>query len=178
MPMEYSSIVEPVKLIAAVLYREPTSYIKAKELMEDTFSKIDYEGTFFDFTDSDYYEKEMGSGLKKGIISFEKLINPEELVEVKHMAHHLENELSIQDDRIVNIDAGYLDIFKLVLASFKGRSNKIYMGRRIWADIISYFEKGHYQSFIWTFPDFKRGLYEPDLIQIRDNYKKQIRSMR
>ena len=173
--MEYASDIESVKLVAAILYREPKAYLQAKQLMEKTFSKIDHEGTFFDFEDSDYYEKEMGAGLKKGLISFEKRVNPAALVEIKHQAHALENQLSIENNRSVNIDVGYLDLFKLVLASFKGRSNKIYMGRRIWADMILYFEKGQYQSFVWTFPDFKRGLYDKDLKEIRNRLKLQVK---
>ena len=109
------------------------------------------------------------------MISFEELVSPGFLADAKHLTHFLENELADDDSRKINIDIGYLDLFKFVLASFKSRSNKIYLGKNIWADMILYFESATYQPFIWSFPDFKNGKYNKDLISIRNRFKPQLK---
>ena len=167
-----------MKQIAAILYRNPDDFRRALELLVASFSAIDYQGTCFPFSETDYYEKEMGSGLTRLLISFETLVEPDCLVEAKVTAKRLEKQLSNQGNRTVNLDIGYLDMFKLILASCKARSNKIYMGNQIWADMILYFEKGNFQPFPWSFPDFKSGLYNNDLKAIRTIYKQQLKKRR
>jgi hypothetical protein len=134
-------------------------------------------GTFFPFVETDYYESEMGANLYRGIISFEQLVHPGTLVSAKQAAKQLEDTLRIDGGRRVNIDIGYMDMFKVVLASFKGRSNKIYLAEGVWADPVLYFEGGHYKTFMWGFPDFKSGIYNPDFSHIRSLYKTQLRDL-
>ncbi len=164
-----------VKLIAAILYRKEEEYKQLRPYLTDTFSAVDYQGKFLPFVETDYYESEMGKGLVRGMISFEQLVHPECLARVKHQARDLENRFSIHDNRSVNIDIGYMDMFKVVLASFKGRSNKIYLSDGVWADMILHYESGVYKSFMWGFPDFKSGIYNADLMEIRSIYKKQLK---
>ncbi|MCP4751187.1 MAG: DUF4416 family protein, partial [Proteobacteria bacterium] len=152
--MESSSLTR-VKLIAAILYQDEGDLDASLKLLENAFSAVDFQGEFFPFTETDYYEPEMGDNLKRGMVSFERLVHPGFLVESKLTARNLEETLSREGKRRVNIDVGCLDMFKVVLASFKGRSNKIYLDRGIWADMILYFEKGRFKPFLWTFPDFK-----------------------
>ncbi len=170
--------IEPVKLVAAVLYQNSEDFELAKQLMSDAFSRIDYEGDAFPFVESDYYEAEMGAKLKRLMISFDSLVMPDQLVKAKQTTQQLEKLLANQGNRTANMDIGYLDIFKLILASYKGRGNKIYMGEQIWADMILYFEKGDYQPFVWSFPDFKSGIYNKDLKVIRNIYKNQLKEYR
>ena len=167
--------IENVKLVAAVLFADKKQYELLKPILIETFSEIDYEGSFFPFVETDYYESEMGKGLIRGMISFGKLVHPSCLAEAKQKAREIEQKFSQLDNRMVNVDIGYMDMFKVVLASFKGRSNKIYLSGGVWADMILYFESGDYQSFSWGFPDFKSGIYNQDLKEIRSNYKKQLK---
>ena len=61
----------------------------------------------------------------------------------------------------------------MVLASFKFQGQKIYLGSRVWADLTLYYRKGGWSVFEWTFPDFKAGLYDKTLLEIRRIYKQQ-----
>lgn len=175
---EYSNKIEYVKYLVAVLYHDEGSFNKVLDLLSDEFSNIDYVGKPFSFTDSDYYEEEMGKELKRKLISFESLDSPGNLALAKQKTRMIEEKLSLNLDRTVNLDIGYLDMFKVVLASYKGRSNKIYLSDNIWADFVLYFEKGDYKSFVWSFPDFKSGKYNKDLIEIRSLFKKQLKESR
>jgi hypothetical protein len=172
------SDITPVKLIAAVLYQSEAELEKAYAMLEKRFSAIDFKGDYFPFVESDYYGPEMGSGLMRGIISFESLVNPGTLAAAKIQARELENELRKEGGRTVNIDIGLLDMFKVVLASFKSRSNKIYLSDGVWADWLMYFESGEFKTFLWSFPDFKSGIYDPALKAIRNRLKAQLKQER
>lgn len=167
--------ITPVKLIAAVLHHPEADLDRAYGLMEEAFSPIDFKGQFFPFVESDYYGPEMGEGLLRGMVSFEALVNPGTLAAAKVRTRELEDTLRLEGGRTVNIDIGYLDLFKVVLASFKGRSNKIYLSDGVWADWIMHFEAGEFKTFVWSFPDFKSGIYDPALKNIRSRYKIQLR---
>ncbi len=172
------SDITPVKLIAAILYQSESEVEKAYAMLEARFSTIDFKGDFFPFVESDYYGPEMGNGLVRGIISFERLVDPGTLATAKLQARDLENELRKEGGRTVNIDIGFLDMFKVVLASFKSRSNKIYLSDGVWADWLMYFEGGEFKTFLWSFPDFKSGIYDPALKAIRNRLKAQLKQER
>ncbi|MDH5561124.1 MAG: DUF4416 family protein [Deltaproteobacteria bacterium] len=165
-----------VKVIAAILFSDLEELEKVKKSLEAVFSKIDYQSEPYPFVFSDYYQEEMGGGLKRVLLSFKKLAKPEFLAASKLITREFENNNSIQGKRKVNIDIGYLDLFKVVLASFKGRGNKLYLSQGVWADIVLYFESGDYETFLWGFPDFKEKTYNQDLIQIRKLYKNQLKN--
>ncbi len=167
-----------VKPLAAVLFQHREDFENILSVLNETFSEIDFEGSFFPFVETDYYESEMGENLFRGMISFQKPVHPETLVSMKKTARNLEDGLRLEGNRRVNIDVGYMDMFKVVLASFKERSNKIYLSDGVWADMILYFEEGQFKTFMWGFPDFKSGIYNQDLIEIRNIYKQQLREQR
>lgn len=164
-----------VKLVAAVLYQDRKDFEQIIPELEERFSSIDYLGTFIPFVETDYYESEMGEKLMRGIISFENLVHPSSLAKAKLSTRELEDSIRFEGNRKVNVDIGYMDLFKIVLASFKGRSNKIYLSDEVWADMILYFDAGHYKSFNWGFPDFKSGKYNEDLVKIRTIYRSQLK---
>ena len=164
-----------VKLIAAVLYQNRADYQQVVPELIQAFSPLDYQGTFFPFVETDYYEEEMGVNLQRGIVSFAELVHPGVLAEAKLTARRLEDKLRFDGKRRINIDIGYLDMFKVVLASFKGRSNKIYLSDDVWADMILFYEEGTFKTFMWGFPDFKSGIYNADFKKIRNIYKEQLK---
>ena len=164
--------VEPVKLFAAVLWARDEALQKALRHMESSWSAIDYIGPDRPFDLTDYYEKEMGSDLRRRLISFHELFPPDRIGEAKHVANNIEYELA-DGGRAVNIDVGYLDHNKIVLASFKGAGQKIYLGGGAWADLVARYRSGRYQPFEWTFPDFKDGRYDVELKEIRGIYRRQ-----
>ena len=167
--------VAPVKLFAAVLFSEQEPLGTARAQLVEHFGSIDYTSPIFDFAHSDYYAGEMGTPLFRIFYSFHRLIDPGELAAIKCTTNAIERRLATTGKRTVNIDAGYLDYCKVVLASMKFHNQKIYLGRGVYADMNLLYEKGRYKAFDWTFPDFADGAYEKILLHIRAKYKADMR---
>jgi hypothetical protein len=80
--------------------------------------------------------------------------------------------------RVVNLDAGYLDHNKVILASAKEAGQKVYLDKGIYADLAGRYKNGKYQPFEWSFPDFKDGRYDQELCEIRAIYLRQFKMWR
>ena len=168
--------VEPVKLVVAVLCSNPDALAKSCEGLRSRRGGIDHQGAARPFNLTDYYEKEMGTELGRSILSFDRLASPDELVDFKHECVELEHSLAESSgQRAVNLDPGYLDHGKLVLASLKAAGQKIYLARGVYADLVGRYGRGRYRPFEWTFPDFAAGLYDEELAAIRERYLEQLR---
>ncbi|MBC8182148.1 DUF4416 family protein [candidate division KSB1 bacterium] len=161
------------KLICGVLFTDEELLIQAKELTIQKYSAIDFESEHFTFNVSDYYKPEMGWPIQRLFWSFEKLIDPKDIAGIKIECNEMEDQLAFNKNRKVNLDAGYMDYDKVVLASAKYNWQKIYLDYGIYADLTLRYEKGKYLPFPWSFPDFKEGHYNEVLLKIREIYKKQ-----
>jgi hypothetical protein len=122
---------------------------------------------------TDYYAEEMGKPLFRVFYGFQKLIDPGTLATIKLTTNQLEAQFSSDGKRRVNLDPGYLDTDKFVLASTKHNAQKIYLAHGIWADPTLRYEKGKYHPYPWSFPDFRSNRYQSTFMRLRDIYKKQ-----
>lgn len=165
--------VEPVKYFVAVLYRDPAALDRARREMVERWGAIDFESPDHPFDTTDYYRAEMGEGLQRRLLSFDRLLSPTELVGMKLACNDIEDLLAADGKRTVNLDCGYLDHHKVVLASAKGAGHKLYLDRGIWGDITSRWQNGAYRPFEWSFPDFKDLRYQAELAAIRTRYLAQ-----
>jgi hypothetical protein len=146
--------------------------------LEKDFGPIDFKGEFLPFGTTDYYREEFGEGLCRGFISFRGLVGPESLPAFKHAAAGLEAAWSRGGKRSCNLDAGYMDPDKLVLASFKRGPCKLYLGDGVYADLLLKYAKGRFDPLPWAFPDFQDGRYHQGLITIREKMKSELRNAR
>lgn len=165
-----------VMLLAAVLYADEASLEAGLRRLETAFAPLAWRGPAHAFDLTDYYAEEMGRGLQRVLVAFRGLVPPGFLVEAKWRAAGVEDALRRGGRRRVNVDVGYLDEFKLVLASFKGRGNKLYLARGVWADMTLTYGRGRFEPLPWSFPDFRDGRYDADLRAIRERYKAALRA--
>ncbi len=161
----------PVKLFIGVLYSEKKILNPSFESLEEQFGKFDYKSTEFKFDFSSYYETEMGSPIFRLFLSFEKLIDPGKLAKVKIQTNKIEEDLAVAGKRKINLDPGYMDFNKVVLASAKYNAQKIYLSHGIYADPTLSYEKGVFTAYSSAFPDFKTELYHKTFLHIRSLYK-------
>mgnify|MGYP000682456402 CR=1 FL=1 len=165
-----------VKYFIAVLFRETSRLTAARKECETAWGAIDFEGEDHLFDVTAYYEPEMGAPLNRRILAFARLGPPTLLVDMKLACNEIERRLSVDGKRTVNCDAGYLDHNKIVLASAKEAGQKIYLDKGIYADLAGRFKAGRYQPFEWSFPDFKDGRYDEELLVIRQLYLRQVKT--
>jgi hypothetical protein len=168
----------PVKYLIAVLYHDPDRFASVKVELTRRWGAIDFEGADHHFDVTDYYEPEMGTPLMRRLLAFEQLQPPTLLVDMKLACNDIEDAFAAAGRRTVNLDAGYLDHNKYLLASAKEAGQKVYLDKGIYADLSGRYRAGKYQPFEWSFPDFRDGRYDAELLAVRKLYLEQIRLVR
>jgi len=168
---------DPVKMLVAVLWANANALQMVLKRMVEIWGNIDFQGQDHLFDMTNYYESEMGRPLFRRLITFQHLVSPGTIVEAKLVCNGLEERCRGSAGRQVNLDSGYLDHNKIVLASVKGLGQKIFVGQGIYVDLVARYRQGRFQPFEWTFPDFKDGRYDNELTKIRGVYLQQLRCL-
>ena len=167
-----------VSVIASVIFREDEHLRMAVSFLEELLGGIDYMSEILPFDFTVYYEVEMGSNLKRRILSFENLADIEGLHRLKLRTCSFERETSVDGKRRVNIDPGYLSLNQLVLFTTKNYTHRIYLGDGIYADLTLVYMKGSFRSLPWTYPDYGSSRYIEMFNRIRTMYKEKLRHER
>lgn len=149
----------PVKLISGLIYTSDNAYARAKASLERRFGPADLESQPIPFDFTDHYTIEMGSGLTRRFLSFKRLMDPQRLALIKVWTNRLEEKLSVKGRRAVNIDPGYVDLAKLVLASTKDFCHRIPMGNGIFGEVTLCYQGKSFRSWELTYPDFRTPAY-------------------
>lgn len=172
--MGQTKVYPPVKLFAAVMISDKGVWSNILDKLENLYSKSDLQMDWYSFHHSDYYKEEMGEGLSKRMISFSDLIWAEKISDIKLTTNDLEKDFSKDGKRIVNIDPGYLTASKIVLATTKNYSHRIYLGRGIFGDVHLKYQKHQFQANEWTYPDYKEPLVIDFFEKVRNKYMTQL----
>lgn len=167
---------QPVQLLTGVILGDMDILGPVEQELERRLSAIEAKSPAYPFEATTYYGEEMGDGLKRILYAFKDLVSPETIVEIKLATNEIECEFATDGKRRINIDPGYMDFHKLVLASAKFLGQKIYLGKGIYADPTLYYDKG-WKPYKWGFPDFRSGRYNEFLTRVRGVYKEKIRSI-
>ena len=165
----------PVKLLVAVLWADADALQAAVTELQAVWGEVDFTGADRPFDRTDYYVEEMGAGLQRRLVTFVGLVPPESIRPAKLRCNEIEDGLSSKHGRRVNLDIGYLDHNKIVLASVKYAGQKIHLGDGVYADLVARYKHGRYQPFEWTFPDFRDSRYDAELVQVRRTYLQQLK---
>lgn len=165
----------PAKFIVGLIAGDPALFKKTALILAKKFGPIEETSPLYDFNLTNYYEKEMGAGLKRQFVIFKKLLPAEKLSDIKIYTNKLEFILSHKrDKRDINIDPGYISLSKLVLATTKSFVHRIYAGRGIFEEVTLYF-KGHtFCPGPWTYPDFKSETHIAFFNKVRERYYKNL----
>jgi hypothetical protein len=168
---------EPVKLFTGVLTSLTGRLPEVEDRLTGLFGPVDARSEMFPFDHTDYYDAEMGAPLFRVFWGFRDLVSQGELPRVKTETNTLEVDLAHTFGTVarpVNIDPGYLEQSKIVLASTKNFSHRIFLSDGIYAEVTMYFEDRRWRHFPWTFPDFRSGRYDEFFLQLRSAYRSQL----
>lgn len=164
---------EKVKLIIGMLSSSEELFEVAGMRLEQEFGSIDFCSQILPFTFTQYYIPEMGEDIKRRFISFSLLILPEDLAGIKVLTNSIEQEFIIGNKRRINLDPGYITAAKLILATTKDNSHRIYLSNGIYAEITLRFVAGTFCYWEWTYSDYKTPEYIEIFNRIRQLFMGQ-----
>ncbi len=171
---------KPVKLLIGILAADKTCLDIAIEELIVTFGKADFVSDVWPFNQTTYYNSQIGEKILRQFICIHCLIDPEKLAEIKLKTNKLEQDLALQIDidtpRPINLDPGIIEPSKLILASTKNFSHRIYIGKKIYAETTLIFDKGSWNSLPYTFPDYKQDCYHKFFNKVREKLLEQLKS--
>ncbi len=175
--MAQPSVHKPVPFFVGIIISDESFWQNVQDALTAHLGKIDFISEKVDFEKfTDYYEPEMGKNLVRFWAAFEELRSPEELVEIKWICTEIEKKFADGEHRKVNIDPGYLTEAKIILASFKNFSHRIYLARSVFADMQSMFIGGRYEPMKWTFADYKSDVAQEFFQTLRKKYREWLKS--
>ena len=171
---------KPVKLIIGILAANETALAAAVKAISKSFGVIDLKSDVWPFTQTDYYKDEIGPNALRQFVSIENLIDPGKLAQIKHDTNSLEQQLAdslkLSLPRPANLDPGFIEPSKLILASTKNFSHRIYIGNKMFAEVTLMYEKGHWRHFEYTFPDYRQSCYQDFLSKVRTRLMEQLKT--
>ena len=166
---------KPAKLIVGFFVKEKDLAQDVVRELQDRFGAVDMISPWLPFDFTSYYEKEMGWPLSRRFISFRELIIPDSIADIKLITNELEKTHLDGKKRRINIDPGYLTLERLVLATGKNYTHRIYLRKGIYADLTLVFHDGTFKPLSWTYPDYAEekviGLFNG----LRHEYLKHLR---
>jgi hypothetical protein len=168
-----------VKLFIAVLVSHTKLISEVEQRLVALYGPIDHRSPVIPFDFTNYYEPEMGDLIDRIIFSFERLIEADQLPEIKRQTNQLEKEtapLYSNVTRPINLDPGYVEQAKVVLASTKNFYHRIYLGGGIFGEVTMHFKNNTYQFFPWTYPDYQSKDYQEFFLKMRHIYRAQLRN--
>ena len=169
----------PVKAFMSIIAGNAEMISELVRLLIKEGKNIDVISELFAFSHTDYYEKEMGASLVRRFVAFDRLISPDDIIDIKHYAYCLEGRYKDSNGRRkVNLDPGYIAPEKIILSTFKNFSHRIYLGKGVYADITLIYRGGEFKSLEWTFPDYREPTMQSCLISVRKRYMLQLRNAR
>jgi len=148
-------------LFVGTLYSDPEIFSRSKEILQQTFGDMLFTSPPSPWDYSLYYKDELGWPILRQFIFFEELIDTGSLPDIKLKTNEIEERLSFNNRRGINLDPGYLTLAKVVLASTKNYSHRIYLGEGIYGEVTLIYEDKTFKPHLFTYRDFQdRGCIE------------------
>lgn len=170
---------KPVKLFIALLCSHESLLPVVEEALVERFGPMELASPSFPWEMTDFYQKEMGPKLLRKFISHLALITPDRLAEIKTMSQQLESNFLWHEGRKkgrrVNIDPGYLDANKVVLATTKDAAHRIYLRSGIYGEATLTYRHGSYHPHDQTYPDYRWEETLSYFARLRSKYMEQLK---
>lgn len=147
-------------LFSGFLYTDRDNYHKALLALQARFGEVLMESAELTWNYTSYYRDELGEGIIRRFAFFKDPIYQGDIADIKQFTIGVEKELAVSGKRTVNIDPGYMTSAKIVLATTKDYSHRIYLKDNIFAEVTLMYVKGFYEGHRFTYPDFLTTNYQ------------------
>jgi len=161
---------KPAKLVIGLFMKEKGLIEQITAELIEVFGSIDMVSPWLPFNYTDYYESEMNAPLFRRMLTFKELIKQSSLADIKNLTNEIESNYSRKEKRLVNIDPGYMLQERFVLATGKNFAHRIYIGKKIYADLTLIYTKDDFKKLPWTYPDYSDKNMLSFLRQVRKKY--------
>lgn len=163
---------EKEKLIVGVIYSDPEILGRAMDRLTERFGEWDMVSEEFSFSDefSDYYDEELGGKGMRRIYSFLRTVDASRQAEIKEFTNSVEKELSVDGRRKVNLDPGFINHGRLMLATTKAASFRIPLKNGIYTELTLFYARGGWHKFPWSYRDYQSERVQKFLTEVRRVY--------
>jgi hypothetical protein len=168
----------PVKPVVSLLLAREDLGAPVVRALAQYFGPPDLVGPGWQFAATDYYAAELGPQLTRRLVAFLHLADPAGLAAWKVFTNGLEARFSLGGRRLVNLDPGYVAREKLILATGKNYTHRIYLSQGIYGDLTLTYGRGDFQALPWSYPDYAQGELPGLLARVRQKYLWQLRALR
>jgi hypothetical protein len=141
--------------VVSVFSARPEWLEEAAALLSERFGPVAETSDLLPFSETGYYAAELGSPLVRRFLRFSSLLPQDKLAAAKLACLEVEAALSEGGRRRVNIDPGLLSAERLVLATGKNYTHRVYLGGGIFADLTLVFSGKSFGPLPWTYPDYR-----------------------
>ena len=169
---------EKEKLIVGVIYNDEEIYKRALDMLIAEFGEIDGESERFSFSRefSDYYDEELGGEGQRVIFSFRKTVDASRQAEIKKKTNEMERILSKDGNRLINLDPGFINHGRLMLATTKNAGFRIPLADGIYTELTLFWAKGAWHKLPWSYRDYQSEKVQKFLTETRKRYLTERKS--
>lgn len=163
---------EREKLIIGIIYHEPEVLETALSILTAEFGEVEAVSEEFSFSKefSTYYDEEIGGEGLRRIYSFKELVDPSRQAEIKTRTNEIEAELSHGSNRKINLDPGFINHGRLLLATTKETGFRIPLKDGIYTELTLFWARGGWQKLPWTYRDYQSERVQKFITEVRRTY--------
>lgn len=163
---------EKEKLIIGVIYHEKAILDRAMQILTAEFGEIEAVSEEFSFSKefSTYYDGEIGGEGLRRIYSFKTLVDPERQADIKIRTNEIEAQLSLEGKRQINLDPGFINHGRLMLATTKETGFRVPLKEGIYTELTLFWARGGWQKFPWTYRDYQSERVQKFITEVRASY--------
>ncbi len=163
---------EKEKLIIGVIYHDRDILDKTISILTKEFGEIDDVSEEFSFSKefSSYYDDEIGGEGLRRIYSFKMLVDPTRQADIKIRTNEIEASLSVDGKRQINLDPGFINHGRLLLATTKETGFRIPLKDGIYTELTLFWARGGWQKLPWTYRDYQSERVQNFITEVRRRY--------
>ena len=171
---------QPVKPLIGILASNEQCLATVRDRLPVELGPIDLTSDIWPFDQTRYYHDQTGAQILRQFVTLEQLVDPAALADIKHQTNRIEQTLAetlaVSFPRPINLDPGIIEPSKLILASTKNFAHRIYIGKKMYAEVTLVFDKGAWRPLPYTYPDYRQESYGAFFSQVREKLLRQLRS--
>jgi len=164
---------EKAGLFIAILFSQREILRSVLPLLGERFGEVLLSSPEYAWDHTHYYEKELGRPIFRRFFFFKESFDPLLLPEVKLETNAIEAAFTENGKRRINLDPGYVMRSRIVLASAKDYSHRIYLGKGIYGEVALYYKDKRYNPFPYTYYDYRK----PECLNIFDTAREQLQGL-